>query len=105
MMKRKIRRRFRPKPLTTRRKILLACAVAIPVLAIFTFGNRGILKRAELELRADELNRQLYQERHVGDSLRAAVERMQRDTAAIERIARERYGMARPGETIYRTGE
>lgn len=104
-MKKRIRRRYRPKPMTTRRKVTMAVAVAIPVLAIFTLGNRGILKRIQLEAASSELNRQLYEERAIGDSLRLAVQNMQKDTAAIERLARERYGMAHPGETIYRVTE
>lgn len=104
-MKKRIRRRFRPKPMTTRRKVSLAVVVGIPVLAIFLLGNRGILKRIELESRAGSLRSQLYRERAVGDSLRAAVQNLQKDTTSIERLARERYGMARPGETIYRVTE
>ena len=99
------RKRFRPQPLTTRRKLLLGAAMALPVLAIFTFGSRGLLKRAELEIRYDKTYQQLYRERAVGDSLRSEIARMTSDTAAIERLARERYGLVRPGESIYRVEE
>jgi len=34
--------------------------------------------------------------------MREQVARLQSDTTYIERIARERYGMARPGERVYR---
>jgi cell division protein FtsB len=100
-----IRRRFRPRPLTLRRKSLYAAMVALPLLAIFTFGNRGLLKRVELEHQAGVLREGLYRERAVGDSLRAEKERIEHDTMAIERLARERYGMVRPGETIYKVDE
>jgi cell division protein FtsB len=83
----------------------LAALTAVPVLAVFTFGNRGILKRVELEMRTDRLYRQLSEERSTGDSLRAAIRQIQNDTAVVERLARERYGMVRPGETIYRVTE
>lgn len=36
------------------------------------------------------------------DSLRGHVERLDRDPATIERLARERFGMIRDGELLYR---
>lgn len=102
---RRFRRRFKPKPLTTRRKVTLAIVAAIPVLAIFAFGNRGLISRMRLELKHDAALEQLYHERRMGDSLRAEIARFQRDPGTLERLARERFGMARPGETIYRVDE
>jgi cell division protein FtsB len=101
----RFRRRFRPRPLTTRRKVTLALVAAIPVLAIFAFGNRGLISRMSLEMKHDDALEQLYRERSVGDSLRAEITRFRRDPATLERLARERYGLARPGETIYRVDE
>ena len=101
----KLFRRRRPRPLTTRRKVTLAALAAVPVLAVFTFGNRGILKRVELEMEADKVYDQLVSERAVGDSLRAAIRLINNDSTVVERLARERYGMVRPGETIYRVVE
>jgi cell division protein FtsB len=91
--------------MTLGRKSLYAVLVAVPLLAIFTFGNRGLLKRVELEHEASRLREGLYRERAVGDSLTAEKSRIEHDTTAIERIARERYGMVRPGETIYKVDE
>jgi cell division protein FtsB len=101
----RFRRRFKPKPLTTRRKVTLAILAAIPVLAIFAFGNRGLISRMRLEMKHDAAVEQLYAERRTGDSLRAEIARFRRDPATLERLARERFGMARPGETIYRVDE
>ncbi len=36
------------------------------------------------------------------DALRALSERLEADPATIERVARERFGMIRPGEVLYR---
>ncbi|HYW05958.1 MAG TPA: septum formation initiator family protein [Longimicrobium sp.] len=36
------------------------------------------------------------------DSLRARATRLERQDSAVERIARERFGMIRDGETLYR---
>jgi len=91
--------------MTLRRKSLYAALLAVPLLAIFTFGNRGLLKRIELERQAGSLLEALYRDRAAGDSLRTEIEKIRRDTMAIERLARERYGMVRPGETIYKVEE
>lgn len=101
----RFRRRFKPRPLTTRRKTLYAALVALPLLAILTFGNRGILKRVALERDVSDLHEQLYRDRAASDSLRAEIGKMRNDTTLVERLARERYGMVRPGETIYRVDE
>lgn len=102
---RRFRRKFRPKPLTVRRKVVLGLAVALPVLAIFTFGSRGLLRRVQLEMEVGDLRRQVYAERSVTDSLKREIHRYTVDSSSIERLARERYGMARQGETIYKVEE
>lgn len=52
-------------------------------------------ERADLIRRTEELNRQSAElSRKIAD--------LQRDPALLERIAREDYGMRRPGETVYR---
>jgi cell division protein FtsB len=85
--------------------VTYATLVAIPVLAIFTFGNRGLIKRLELEHQVSDLRMGLYRDRAAGDSLRLEIQKLQRDTTTVERLARERYGMVRPGETIYKVDE
>jgi cell division protein FtsB len=40
--------------------------------------------------------------RHEADSLRVQAKKLEGDPATIERVARERFGMIRDGETLYR---
>ena len=40
--------------------------------------------------------------RHEADSLRVESRKLEGDPATIERVARERFGMIRDGETLYR---
>ena len=57
--------------------------------------------RAEIEAREKEvaaLSRTL-------DSLRAWVDSLQNDSATLERLAREKFGMIRDGEVLYRLAE
>ena len=99
------RRRFRPQPLTRRRKLILIAVVALPILAVFTFGNRGLLKRLQLEARDDRVSQELVEQQALSDSLKQQIEDMKTDSLAVERIAREEYGMAREGEKIYKVVE
>ena len=98
-------RRFRPEPLTTRKKWLLAALVGLPILAVFTFSSRGLIKRLSLEARYDRAAQELLVEQNLRDSLRQEIERLRGDTVAIEKVARERYGMVRPGERIFTVDE
>ena len=52
-------------------------------------------ERIELESRLAELER-------ANDSLRTWAEALETDSASIERVARERYGMIGSGEVLYR---
>lgn len=51
--------------------------------------------------REQELVRLQEAERLI-DSLRARVDSLENDSATIERVARERWGLIRPGERLYR---
>ncbi|HEX6588045.1 MAG TPA: septum formation initiator family protein [Longimicrobiales bacterium] len=60
------------------------------------FELRSLSKRVALEqARLDSLRIEV-------DSLEARADSLENDSATIERIARERYGMIRPGERLYR---
>lgn len=63
------------------------------------FDLRGAA--ADIESESAELSR-LQEEI---DSLRARVDSLEEDSATLERIARERYGMIREGEILYRFAE
>lgn len=99
------KRRSKSTPLTTRKKLLLAAIVGLPILAVFVFSNSGLLKRVSLENRHSNAQQELVVEGEIADSLRAEIELLENDSGAIERVARERYGMIRPGEKIYMVDE
>ena len=48
------------------------------------------------------LETQLQKEEESSKQLRAAIESLRSDPKAVERLARERLGYARPGETVVR---
>ena len=87
--------------MSQRRWLLIATAVAVPSLYTILFSGHGLLKRLELESDADAMRAEVVQMRSTGDSLRREITRLATDPAAVEQVARERYGMARSGETVY----
>lgn len=82
-----------------RLRLLAAALVALVVWVTF-FDSHSLLRRAayagELE-RLTEENARLEDE---NDDLQARLDRGL-DAATVETVAREQYGMRRPGETVY----
>ncbi|MBM2816170.1 MAG: Septum formation initiator family protein [Ignavibacteria bacterium] len=65
------------------------------------FSNQGLLKRVELELDKKRLEMESAKEMRIRDSILRQIKLMEQDSTEIERIARERYGMKKPGEKIF----
>lgn len=62
----------------------------------------GIITIIKLNKKTRELQKNIENSIRVRDSLEKVVERLQKDTSYIERIAREKYGMSRSNEKIYK---
>ncbi len=84
------------------RRFILPALIGLAVYFAVFGGEYSLLEvrraRAEREREAErfaELTR-------VNDSLRAWGDSLEADSATIERLARERYGMIRDGEVLYR---
>jgi len=67
-----------------------------------TFNDKGVLERYHLKKQRDELKALIAQARK--DSLALQKQSADLDTSkfAIEKVAREKYGMVREGETVYK---
>lgn len=77
----------------------IACLLLIMVVTAF-FGKKGVmdLRRARKELAArEERIKELEAER---DRLEAEIRRLQSDPRAVEKAAREKLGLAAPGEKV-----
>ena len=84
-----------------RRRILLFALILLGVSAFGLFSNYGFLTRWSLERHRTALADSLAQLQHNSDSLRARARELRSDTLEIERLARERYGMSKPGEQVF----
>ena len=85
-----------------RKAALLASVIAIIALVVGSlFGDRGILQLMAQRQRALELAREIEEIRAENVRLAAEIRALRTDPRAIERIAREQLGLARPGETVF----
>lgn len=84
----------------SRRRLLLLGAAALVCWLLF-FDSHSVWKRTAWHYEASEL-------REENDALRARIGELEArleeapTDEEIERIAREKYGMRKPGETVYR---
>lgn len=81
--------------------LFILSTIIIIVLAFILFSPSGIINRILLNQKQLELLELIKQEQMVQDSLLKTINKLQTDTLEIERLAREKYGMKRPGETIF----
>ncbi len=84
-----------------RLRLIAAGIVLVIVSAFVFFSNYGLVNRLKLESRKYELVRELEEKKKVRDSLQKKTEALQNDLGEIERCAREKYGMVKPGEKIF----
>lgn len=84
------------------KRVLLTILGAVMLSGYILFDNKGILRRASLEMKKRELNEAIVRARQETRDLQAYLKAVEGDKKTIEKLAREKYGMAREGETVYR---
>jgi len=89
------------------RRLRLRHALAAGALALAAYyavwgGEYTLWDLLRLKKDRAEAAETLARTRREVDSLKARAERLERDPATIERVARERFGMVKEGETLYR---
>lgn len=84
------------------RILALLVAFTVVVAALFWGGGDGFFIQWEVSKEIAALERENALIRVQNEQLRSHIQRLDSDLAYIERIARERYGMALPKERVYR---
>ena len=82
------------------RRRFTAGVLSFFMLIFLLLSDHGILKRASLEIENRKLQALIDEQKKTNDSLGKRIQALQYDTLEIEKIAREKYGMVKPGETV-----
>lgn len=91
-------RRTRP---TRRLMIWLGLALLLYAAYSYLGGSYGLIQLWRLQQRRATLDRDIVRLQQQQDSLSQEIQLLQHDSAYIEKVARERYHMGKPGEKIY----
>ena len=84
------------------RHLLAGAVLAVALYYAALGGEYSALDLLRLRRDRRTAEAELSRTRHEVDSLKVQAGRLERDPATIERVARERFGMIREGETLYR---
>jgi cell division protein FtsB len=74
-----------------KRRLMFLMLFGIPIAAYVLFSSRGVFARVSLE----------WEQRRATARIERAVQEQESDTLLIERLAREKYGMVKPGERVF----
>ena len=85
----------------TRRRALLTLA-GVLIVAYVLFNNRGIIARIRLEHERQVMLEKVKTAEEETKKLQSYLKAVEGDKKTIEKVAREKYGMAREGETVYK---
>jgi len=84
------------------KRFILPALVGLAVYFAVFGGEYSLLEVRQARAEREEEAERLTELVRVNDSLRAWGDSLEADSATIERVARERYGMIREGEVLYR---
>ena len=76
-------------------------AVAGVFLVALVFGDMGLPRYFSMRDHAQQLDLDLQELQRATRTLRGEIDRLERDPAKIEQLAREQLGYVRKGETVY----
>ncbi len=72
------------------------------LLLVFTFNEQGFYTKYKLNKKLSDLEIQIDRLRKLNDSLAVENELLQKSLFKIEKVARERYGLIKPGEKVFK---
>ena len=84
------------------KRLILPVLIGLSVYFALFGGEYSVFEVGRVRAEKVELEQRLVELEQANDCLRAWADALETDSATIERLARERYGMIRPGEVLYR---
>lgn len=83
-------------------KFVFALLFFIGLILFAVFGNKGLLQRMQMESEKKDLEKMLEAEVKKTEYLKKEIEELKSSDKKIEEVAREKYGMTKEGEKIYK---
>ena len=90
------------KKLLRNKRAMLGLIVGLPLVLYLFFGSHGIIQRVKLQNQKAELEAKIRAAEEETRKLQVESKALDGDKKAIEKVAREQYGMIREGETVYK---
>ena len=90
-----------------RKRLVIASGVLLGIylLVSFIFGDMGVVKYYRMKLQYGAVNDEIAALHRANAQLSQEVHSLKTDAVYMERIARDKLGLARPGEIVYYYGE
>ena len=76
--------------------------IGVTLLIIFIFGDHGIFQLYKLKREREEVQTHITLLRKEREQLKSEKARLENDLDYIEKLARERFRMAKPGEKVFK---
>ncbi len=83
-------------------RIVFVIVFFIGLISLSVFGNKGLIKRIQLESEKKELEEILKAEIKKSEELQKEIEELKSSDNKIEKVAREKYGMTKEGEKVHK---
>jgi cell division protein FtsB len=89
------------------KRLFIAGAVLVSIIALWKFvvGEMGVVKYYRMSAHADDLRNEIEHLKKDNARLSKEVTSLKTDAAFLERMARDKIGLARPGEVVYYYGD
>jgi cell division protein FtsL len=84
-----------------KRRVSLALASGAALLLLLSMGNRGCYRQARVQLERRRIEKDIHALEKTKLRLEAEKKKLD-DPAEIEKLAREKYGMSKKDEKVYR---
>ena len=97
-------RRFKQQVAATQKQFIrgIIFLLCVTLLIIFIFGDHGLLQLYKLERERAKVQAQIAQLRKEREREMVEKNRLENDIQYLEKLARERYRMVKPGEKVYK---
>ena len=97
-------RTIRRQSTDTQRKFIrgILLLIGITLLIVFIFGDHGIFQLYKLKRERAEVQAHITLLRKERERLKSEKSRLENDLDYIEKLARERFRMAKPGEKVFK---